>query len=48
MSLSVGKRFALMVTAAFLVVVLAWVWLVRFARAHGDQPIPLPAREQRP
>jgi hypothetical protein len=42
MSLSTGKRFGLLVTAVFLVIIVAWVQLVRFAHQHADQPIPLP------
>ncbi len=42
MSLSTGKRLAVLVTTAFVVVIAAWIWLVRFAAAHGDKPIPLP------
>jgi len=43
-----GKTVALLVAGLFLAVIGAWIWIVGFAREHGDVPIPLPAREQRP
>jgi hypothetical protein len=32
----------LLVVVAFLVLIAAWVLLIRFAHRHADEPIPLP------
>lgn len=48
MPLSPGKRLGVAVTAFFLAVIIAWIFLVRFAIQHGDKPIPVPAPARSP
>jgi hypothetical protein len=42
MTMSMGKRVALLVVAAFLALIGAWTTLILFSRAHADERIPLP------